>query len=115
MFEIKYKVRVDHQNFTEVMSLFIAGYKSSNYNRECFSTKEVTRFMICDLSIDLMIQEIIAGGYCPQKLLEPIEKKCQLDLGIIPHSHLKQEIDENFNILINGSVVELGKAYLGAV
>lgn len=115
MFEIKNKVWVHHQNFVEVMSLFISGYKASSYNSECFSMSEVTRFIICDRSVDLMIEEIVAAGYCPQQLLKPIEKKCQLDLGITPHGHLKQELDIDFNIIINGSVVELGKAYLGAV
>ena len=111
MFEIKNTIYVNQQNFQKVMYQFLLGYKLSNYNSECFSLNEVRRYVVCEKSMDLMLSEMIDAGYSSKDLLAPIEKECRIKLGNLG-IQLNQEIDQDFNIMVNGSVVEFGKSYL---
>jgi hypothetical protein len=109
--KLKNKLEVTKDNFESVIYLFLLGYKMAHYNSESFSTGEVNRYVVIDRSLDLLIDEVIDKGYCPYTLITPIEQKVGLELGIFKREDLKQEIDNDLRIIVNGNVVDFGALY----
>lgn len=112
--EIEDKFVITEKNFEEALYLFLLGFKHSDYNEECFSSRDVSRFLAIQDATDSMISNIIENGYCPYQLIKPLEEKLGMDSGIFPYPFLKKQVDSHFRIVVNGNVMKFGYAYYRA-
>ncbi|MEK5217757.1 hypothetical protein [Psychrobacillus sp. FSL H8-0487] len=109
--EIEDNFVVTEKNYESALYLFLLGFKQSDYNTECFSSREVSRYLAIQEATDYMIQNIIDEGYCPYQLIKSVEEKLEMDLGIYPRPGLKKQIDSHFRIVVNGNIMRFGYMY----
>lgn len=104
--------QIIQNNVDELIGALLVGYKHANYTSECVSSGKVARYLAYERTIDKLIRDIFQKGYCPNAICKPAEILTGVDLGIQRYKHLKQTADDQFEIFISKSPVDIGRNYM---
>lgn len=99
-------------NVDEILGELLVGYKHADYTSECVSSGKVARYLAYEKTIDKLVSDIFQSGYCPKAICKPAEILAGVDLGIEGYKDLKQSADEQFEIFIAKSPVDIGRNYM---
>jgi hypothetical protein len=103
-------VIVNQANFADAMFILFYGCKMTEYNSHCFSSRDI-QFENWGMSkAQDSIDAMRAAGYDPV-LLAPILKHEYIgyDYGIAVNPMLKQVLDDQFSIMIDDQLYEIGR------
>jgi hypothetical protein len=103
---------VNQVNFTEAMFILFYGCKMTEYNSHCFSSRDI-QFENWGMSkAQDSIDAMRTAGYDPVLLTTILKHECiGYDYRLPVNSILKQVIDDQFSIVIDDHLYELGRKF----
>lgn len=106
-------MRVTKDNFETAMRGLFYGHQISDYNNDCYSTKDIQFHIVCGNNCQEAINNMRTAGYEPRHLLAPVFEKYMPDMVFHapPNPELKAELDEEFQIEVDGYQVEWGNEW----
>lgn len=104
--------KIVKSNVDDIIEGLLVGYKHADYTSECVSSGKVARYVAYERTVDKLISDIFEAGYCPNAICKPAEIRTGIDLGIHQYKHLKQSVDDQFELFIAKSPVDIGRSYM---
>lgn len=103
---------VNKSNFAEAIFLLFYGSKMTDYNSECFSSRDVQFAVWGSGRAQASIDAIRSSGYDPV-LIAPIISHEHIDYTYFEpvDPTLKRELDDQFSIEIDDRLYELGRRW----